>query len=112
MPQTPSQVFAQAAFEKIDGRGPMAPDYIAFAKRLPSLIHACGLAQAIAFLDGNKRGDLLADLAHVMHKESPETLKTDARQADLLAYIRLSRQALEAAGWIKRYVEALSEEVD
>lgn len=60
----------------------------------------------------------LDDLRAVMKpKESdvpkfndPHSFASAIRSAELVEYVQLSRTALEAAGWLKRYAEALLED--
>jgi CRISPR-associated protein Cmr5 len=111
---TRSQKLAQAAFRCIANRngGKPAEDYTRSAKRFPALIHTCGLAQAVAFALAKKEMDYIADLTRVLeaagHSEITERHPLDyhARTQPLGGYLRLSRDALSAAGWLKRYVEA------
>ena len=86
-----------------------------FAKRLPALIHTCGLAQATSYAeakgsrDAPEHCDCLADLAYVIEEReiSVKDFCEKIRSADLPRYLRLSQQALEAADWLKRAAEAL-----
>jgi len=111
MAHTISQKMARAAYERIAARKPDR-EFASFARSFPSLIHACGLAQAVAFARAKQRDEYLKDIAAVLmaagHDEvaTPETLEEACRKSCVPAYVRLSRNALQAAGWIKRYVEA------
>jgi CRISPR-associated protein Cmr5 len=116
---TRSQILAQAAFPSIQRRHSSLNDkqfkeYTSFAKKFPALIHTCGLAQAVAFALAKKEMDYIADLAEVIkaagHPEVTEqqSLEHQARTQPLSGYVRLSRDAINAAGWLKRYVEAAS----
>jgi CRISPR-associated protein Cmr5 len=113
--QTNTQKMAQAAYQQIVQRRPNK-EFISFAREFPSLVHSCGLAQAVAFAKAKKRVEYLEDLAAVLkavdHSEgdSPDNLELATRKHAVAAYIRLSRNALQAAGWLKRYVEARAEE--
>jgi CRISPR-associated protein Cmr5 len=82
--------------------------YCSFAKTFPSLIHSCGLAQAVAFA-ASKNGDYLNDLAEVIGSVeahiTPENLAEQSRMAETVGYMRLTRRALSAASWLKRYTE-------
>lgn len=117
---TRSQKLAQAAFPRIQSRQSGLNDkkfqeYASFAKKFPALIHTCGLAQAVAFAVAKKESDYVADLAEVLraagHPEitDQESLEHHARTQGLGDYLRLSRDAISAAGWLKRYVEAVGE---
>jgi CRISPR-associated protein Cmr5 len=111
--QTNSQKMAQTAYQQIAKRNP-DPEFTSFARSFPSLVHACGLAQAVAFAKAKKREQYLNDLAAVLkaagHFENePVDLAKATREYPVPAYVRLSRNALQAAGWLKRYVEAFGQ---
>lgn len=114
--QTNSQKMAQKAYERIQGRRPNR-EFTSFTREFPSLVHSCGLAQAVAFARAKKKhqSDYLEDLAAVLaaagHSgmSSIDELERAAREQPMTAYVRLSRHALQAAGWLKRYVEATAE---
>lgn len=82
-------------------------DYLRFAKSFPALIQSCGLAQAIAFAEAKKQEGYLEDLSAVMNIGSERELARQSRESALSDYQRHSREALAAAGWVKRYAEAL-----
>ena len=111
--QTRGQRLARAAYERIALRRPDG-EYAGFAKRFPSLVHSCGLAQAVAFALAKKGRQLqyLEDLTAVLtaggHERiaTPNALAGRSREVSAARYLRLSRDALEAAVWLKRYVEA------
>ncbi len=111
MVQTNGQKMAQAAYTRIAARK-LDAEFASFARSFPSLIHACGLAQAVAFAEAKGRGEYLDDLTAVLkeggHAEgtSKDALAKASREIAVPAYLRLSRNALQAAGWLKRYVEA------
>lgn len=123
---TRSQKLAQAAYPRIVTRIPPGTDpknfsreqkeYRTFAKKFPALIHTCGLAQAVAFALAKEENDYIKDLAAVLqnsgHPEinSAQTLHDRARTQPLSGYLRLSRDAINAASWLKRYVEAAGED--
>ncbi len=115
--RTRTQRWAEKAFQAVSERRnyPKKDDYASFAKSFPALIHTCGLVQALAFAEAkgkekeNKRGhtlQFLDDLATVLGFDRDELVKR-SRKEDIVAYLRLSRDALAAAGWLKRYAEAL-----
>jgi len=109
---TRSQRLAQAAFAQIAEHGKMDEEYVTFAKKFPALIHTCGLAQAVVFARAKKKTGYIADLTNVLkaagHSEitGSEPLEHHARTQQLSRYLRLSRDAINAASWLKRYVEA------
>jgi CRISPR-associated protein Cmr5 len=116
---TRSQRFAQSAFTYIQIRHSelnekQFKEYVSFAKKFPALIHTCGLAQAVAFALAKKETDYVGDLSEVLkeagHSKMTEQQPLDhhARTQQLSGYLRLSRDAINAAGWLKRYVEAVA----
>ncbi len=117
-----SQRMAQAAFngvqERSRGNEAYRKEYRSFAREFPTLVHQCGLAQAVAFAQAKKEHQLhyVADLAAVLtaagHVEiaTVTALANQTRSLSVTAYVRLSRDALDAAVWLKRYVEALFQE--
>ena len=121
---TRSQKLAQAAFPRVCVRIPPGTDpkkftksqkeYRTFAEKFPALIHTCGLAQAVAFALAKQEKDYIEDLAAVLrgsgHPEisSAQSLHDRARTNPLSSYLRLSRDAISAASWLKRYVEAVA----
>jgi CRISPR-associated protein Cmr5 len=110
--QTNSQKMAQTAYERIRVRNPSS-EFTSFARSFPSLVHSCGLAQALAFAKAKGHGEYLEDLSVVLkavghaEAETAERLERATREHAVAAYIRLSRSTLQAAGWMKRYVEAV-----
>ncbi len=90
-------------------------DFQTFAKRFPALIHTCGLAQAVVFGMAKGRNAYLEDFTEVLraggHPEitSLQELRRQACEQSMVAYLRLSRDAINAASWLKRYVEAIGE---
>ena len=123
--QTRSQGLAQTAYLQIanhikkqtgDGQKKPAKEFISTVKKFPALIHTCGLAQAVAFAMAKKDHEYVGYLAAVLqasgHSEvtNAESLGERARRSDLNSYLRLSRDAIAAASWLKRYVEAAAGE--
>ena len=112
---TNSQKMAQTAYQRIAARKPDR-EFASFARSFPSLVHVCGLAQAVAFATAKHREQYLEDLAAVLlaagHAESTsaDRLERSTREYLVPAYVRLSRNALQAASWLKRYVEAVSQD--
>ena len=120
---TKSQRLAQEAYARVEARRQRPEkyrkEYRSFAREFPTLVHQCGLAQAVAFAQSKKeqhQGDYVNDLASVLAKaghDNVTTVEALARQTRALpvpGYVRLSRDALDAAVWLKRYVEALFED--
>jgi len=112
---TRSQKIAQTAYNRIAARGKLNDEYVTRAKKFPALIHTCGLAQAVAFGLAKEFSDYLDDLAAVLQAAGYAQIKDAgelddcARKRPLTEYLRLSRDALAAASWLKRYTDALKE---
>ncbi len=114
---TTSQKMAQKAYERITDQKP-DPKYTSFAREFPTLVHSCGLAQALAFAraKGEKSehhkkyaDDLAKVLTAAGHEQvgsAKELAKRIREERSVTWYIRLSRDALAAAVWLKRYVES------
>jgi CRISPR-associated protein Cmr5 len=90
--------------------------YASLAHKLPGLILQNGLAQATGFLLAKHKPEhlaLLADLAAVLRAggvtdaADGEALHGAVIDADLPQTMRLTREALVAAGWLKRYVQGV-----
>ena len=112
--RTRTQIFAERAYGVVTDReknGGKWEEYGRFAKSFPALVQSSGLAQACAFAEAKKMGAILSDLETVLEM-SGGTLIKKSREASLEQYMLLSREVMVAAGWIKRYVQALSKEGD
>jgi len=118
---TRSQKLAQAAYSQIaihtnNGRKKPNKEFVSTVKKFPALIHTCGLAQAVAFALAKKDDEYIGYLAAVLnaagHTELNDCNALDhhSRTNELSVYLRLSRDAINAASWLKRYVEAAGEE--
>jgi CRISPR-associated protein Cmr5 len=117
-----SQRLAQAAYARVDARRQRpekyCKEYRSFAREFPTLVHQCGLAQAVAFAQAKKehQADYVNDLAAVLtaaghaNVGDVKALAGQTRALAVTGYVRLSRDALDAAVWLKRYVEALFED--
>jgi len=110
---TTNQKMAREAYSRITKRKP-GEKYANFAREFPTLVHSCGLAQAVAFASakGEHQQEYVDDLAAVLRRAGWEQM-ADARQLSQEAcnqpvtqYLRLSRNVLAAAIWLKHYVEA------
>lgn len=88
--------------------------YGVMAQKLPVLIHSAGLAQALAFVEAKATGSnerpyhqLLGDLANVMGFESRDALLARSREAQLSEYAHLTRRAILALTWFKRFSQSI-----
>ena len=115
---TRQQQRAQAAFRKISAVKSQRwkVEYGRQCMHLPTLIHQCGLCQALAFLEAKGADEkkkpwfnaLLNDLADVTGIAANSKALTEAtRRADVLRYQQMSREALACAQWLQRYAEAI-----
>lgn len=94
----------QAAHGRDEGTS--EAEYLRFAKSFPALIHNSGLCQALAFAMAKKRQGYVEDLARTLGLPAVELLEA-SRTGSIASYLRLSREALAASSWLKRYAEAL-----
>jgi CRISPR-associated protein Cmr5 len=109
--QTYDQRMAEKAFECVIPHK-NNEEYRSFALSFPSLVHSCGLVQAVSFAmtkNGNYLKDLTAVLG-VVEENLGQDLARVSREAEVMEYMRLSRRALSAASWLKRYVQAFDKE--
>jgi len=112
--RTRSQEWAQKAYEKVKAAAASkgAEEYENMALKFPVLVRQAGLAQALAFLQSRGKEAHHAygnDLAQVLGRAGLEALAEEARKAELMAYLRLTREVLQAAEWFKRFAQALME---
>ena len=123
--QLRSKRMAHSAYLRVASHGRAADEYVTLAKKFPALVHSCGLAQAVSFAlaksaasgtEVNIERQYLEDLTAVLAGydyafESSSQLVAATQTDQLFAYLRVSRDVLAAAGWLKRYVETLIEEI-
>ena len=111
--RTHDQKMAEQAFQCVKDKG-NNEKYCSFALSFPSLVHSCGLAQAVSFAESKDRGDYLGDLNTVLGVVQGEAvdLPQASRTVDVIDYMRLTRRAISAASWLKRYVQAFAKEGD
>ena len=107
------EAYARVAAHRAD---PDKKAYGALAHKLPGMILQNGLAQATGFLLAKGKNEhlaLLADLHAVLRATGASTAEDGSalHQAiiagDLTHTLRLTRRALEASGWLKRYVQGV-----
>lgn len=115
---TKEQLMAQKAYERVAIRSDEEnfdfKEYKTFALSFPSLIHTCGLVQAIAFAKKDTKGKdsrikngYIDDLQAVFDEiDSAGDLAKKSREAPVMEYMRITRHAISAASWIKRYCQA------
>lgn len=109
---------AIAAYRVVEARkgSEIEKTYGALAHKLPGLVLQNGLAQATGFLLAKGKEEhlaLLGDLRQVLRAtgatstEDEVVFHREIIGADLAATMRLTRRVLEAAGWMKRYVQGV-----
>ncbi len=114
---TLSQQYARAVYTQIEiirGRNDQFhKDYGRLCNRFPSLLLHNGLAQTLGFLTvkagGNANlaeGVFLGQLAKILH-QPPDQFLDSVINASLPDYRRLTRQALAAAIWYKRFAQSV-----
>jgi CRISPR-associated protein Cmr5 len=116
MTELRSHTLARVAYERVTARQAAAfkQEYGALAHKFPGMILQNGLAQATGFLLAKGKAEhlaLMADLAALLRHSGavtstdPQALHQAVIAADLAATLLLTRRALEASGWMKRYVQ-------
>lgn len=115
--RTRNQIRAEKAYNcvaNLDKKHIDEKDYRQLARGFPALVHTCGLVQAVAFVQAKEKETgkkYLKHLSEVMPIEpGSEPLADQSREADLIKYQQLTRDAMESAGWLKRYSEAMLKE--
>lgn len=113
---TREQRMAQKAYNLVMQRkdSENESNYKQTATTFPALIHGNGLCQAVSFYNIPKkdvRGLYLADLAELLEFSSADEFAKEVRCCNLEKYMLISRLAMDAASWLKRYSQAcLSDE--
>lgn len=107
-----SQKMAQEAYPLVAKlqKHELESKYRTLALTFPTMILQSGLSQAVGFLlaKGNgEHSELLAHLATLLKFENGQALHEKILATNLSEYQLLTRRALEASSWLKRYTEAL-----
>ena len=109
-----TQKYAQAAYPMVEeiqqSTGTLEANYRSVALNFPTMIMQSGLSQAIGFLmakDKDEHRALLQHLAKLLGFESSKDLHQVVVKSELKQYQLLTRQALDASSWLKRYTQAL-----
>ena len=79
------------------------------ALRLPTLIKQAGLAQALKFIEtreGREGKALIDALAKALKKSSGKGLIDDVLRAPMASYMAISRDALVASVWFRRFAQS------
>lgn len=126
--QIRTQKYAELAYPlvvEISKDKSIQKEYRTQALNLPIMILQSGLAQTIGFLMAKNENHHIKLLNHLVivlgyaqkcdesdlekMKTNREKLHNDVLGADVIAYQRLTRNAIEASSWLKRYTQALLE---
>lgn len=81
--------------------------YRTLALNFPTMIMQSGLAQAIGFLMAKGKDEHKIILGHIEKILGRPNLHVDILSSDIKQYQLLTRQALDATAWLKRYTQAL-----
>lgn len=114
-----TQKYAKLAYPLVaDVQGqPVEAKYRTVALTFPAMIMQSGLAQAIGFLMAKAKNNeehqlMLTHIATLLGYQGNNAIDTMHRAiliSDLTKYQLLTRNALEATSWLKRYTQALLE---
>ncbi len=101
--------YAEAAFPLVKAiqKATFEAKYRTLALNFPTMIMQSGLTQAIGFLMAKKEDEHKTLLKHIEDILNRPTLHTDILKSNIEEYQLLTRKALEASSWIKRYTQAL-----
>lgn len=108
--QIRTQTFAKCAYARIQQIKDKScvKEYGALALQFPVMILQGGLAQSTGFLLAKGKDHHLAyldDLADILNEKGAKELHQKIINSDLDTCKRLTRNALEAAAWLKRYAQ-------
>lgn len=84
--------------------------YRTLALNFPTMILQSGLVQAVGFLraKGEKEHLTLAEhISQLLGYQTVQRLHDELLQSDITKYQLLTRNAIEATSWLKRYTQAL-----
>ena len=84
--------------------------YRTLALNFPSMIMQSGLAQAIGFLMAKGKDEhtiFLGHIAQLLEYTRYEDFHTAISKSDITQYQLMTRKALDATSWLKRYTQAL-----
>lgn len=110
--ETRDEQYAKAAFPKVKAQVQAATEkgYRTLALNFPVMVLQSGLSQATGFLlakDADEHRAYLNDLAGILGLNNGGDLHQAVIRSTLPQYQQLTRKALEASAWLKRYTQAL-----
>lgn len=109
MPIIRTQKYAELAYplvSEIQGKD-LANKYRTQALNLPTMILQSGLMQTVGFLLAKNEAEHQEIYRHLTILLNDPNLHETVKNFDIVAYQRLTRNAIEASGWLKRYTQAL-----
>lgn len=109
MPIIRTQKYAELAYplvSEIQGKD-LANKYRTQALNLPTMILQSGLMQTVGFLLAKNEAEHQEIYRHLTILLNDPNLHATVQNSDIVAYQRLTRNAIEASGWLKRYTQAL-----
>ncbi len=110
---------AALAFKHVDAfrnkEKPHRKKYATMVHKLPALVTAAGLCQALHFIQSRGNDDqkkLLEHLAEQLRRVDPAIRDADSlldrvRNAELSSYLRLTHEATLCASWYRRMVQGV-----
>lgn len=101
--------YAEAAFPLVEKmkKDPFEAKYRTLALNFPTMIMQSGLAQAIGFLMAKGKDEHKIIFQHIQTILKKPNLHDDILKSNIQQYQILTRQALDATAWLKRYTQAL-----
>ena len=109
-----TQKYAQKALPLVEAvqhaTGSLETNFRTVALNFPTMIMQSGLSQATGFLLAKGKEEhllLLGHLATLLGFEQGKDLHQVVIKSSLQEYQLLTRQALDASAWLKRYTQAL-----
>lgn len=109
--QIRTQKYAELAYPLVaDIKGKdLESKYRTLALNLPTMILQSGLMQTVGFLLAKGADEHTKLYHHLTILLNDANLHATVRQSDIIQYQRLTRNAIEASSWLKRYTQALLE---
>lgn len=111
MPTIRTQKYAEIAYPLVSAikDSELESKYRTQALNLPTMILQSGLMQTVGFLLAKGTDEHLAIYQHLKILLNDDNLHETVRTSDIVKYQRLTRNAIEASSWLKRYTQALLE---
>ncbi|MFY9180155.1 MAG: type III-B CRISPR module-associated protein Cmr5 [Venatoribacter sp.] len=103
--------YAEAAFPLVEKlqKDPIEAKYRTLALSFPAMIMQAGLMQAVGFLKAKDEAEHKELLRHIEGIIDAKDLHALLLKSDVQEYQLLTRKALDASSWLKRYTQALLE---